>query len=90
MIGKGDLIEGLYVFKVDQLLSTSSATSTLGKFQNSISCNRQSANKTPVDIWHARLGHTSDQRMHVLREHLNICNSRFPYVPTCTICPLAK
>ena len=90
MIGRGDLIEDLYVFKVDQLLQPSSASDIIGKFQHSVSCNIRFANKIPVDTWHARLGHISDQRMHVLREHLNICNNKFSYVPACTICPLAK
>ena len=50
MIGRGGLIEGLYAFKVDQSPSPSFATSLLGKFQNSISCNIQLESKTSVHI----------------------------------------
>ena len=58
MIGRGDLIEGLYVFKVNKVPQQSSDVVSLFS-QNSVpvTCNIQTLNKVPIDVWHARLGH---------------------------------
>ena len=97
MIGKGELLEALYVLQVHQLPSpTSEASSLLGKshitenLSHSIACNIHTNNKPGIDIWHARLGHISDQRLHALKSHLDIGKNKFPYVPHCFVCPLAK
>ena len=89
MIGRAELLEGLYVFKVVSsstfaAASPSSIVSSLCSFYSSC------MNKTPFDIWHARLGHLSDQRLSVLRHHLSLPDCRFPFVANCSICPLAK
>ena len=91
MIGRGDLIEGLYVFKVNQLpQSSSNAVSLLSQISVSTACNIQTSNKVSIDVWHTRLGHISDQRLNVLKKDLNICTKNFTYLPHCFVCPLAK
>ena len=68
MIGRGNLIEGLYVFKVNQLPQPSSkAISLYSQNYISVACNIQKFNKVPIDVWHASLGHISNQRFNVLR-----------------------
>ena len=47
-------------------------------------------NKVSVEMWHARLGHLSDQRLHVLKDSLPLFNNKSPSVTNCPICPLAK
>ena len=91
MIGRGDLLEGFYVFKVYQLSQLSlSDVSLLKCSPNHLCCNTQLLNKVIVVVWHARLGHISDQRLYALKDHLHICSNKFPYVPNCYVCPLAK
>ena len=71
MIGRAELLKGLYVFKAD---SSSLPSSDIGasihssvlpsgchsRLQSVASCNSHSKNNIPLTIWHARLGHSSD------------------------------
>ena len=91
MISRGNLIEGLYVLQVDQEPQPSSVQiSSLSYLQNNVACNIHTLNKVFVEIWHARLGHISDQRLHVLKDFLPMFNKKSSYVANCPVCPLAK
>lgn len=79
VIGKGDLIQGLYVYHT--VLSSPSCSNTV-------------ALCTPVNntatVWHNRLGHLSD---HILKIVGNKIDFPFPSnfsSKSCRICPLAK
>lgn len=45
-------------------------------------------NKTPLDIWHCRLGHPSLERLRFLCNKFNFISSNFQF--HCTACPRAK
>ncbi|CAA3023561.1 retroelement pol poly [Olea europaea subsp. europaea] len=74
MIGKGSIIQGLYVLDTKDFNSVSDA------FIGSVSAH----------VWHNRLGHLSFKRLDVLKDHLpydtEMSNKHLP----CYICPLAK
>ena len=75
MIGKGELIGGLYV-----LQQFSHATSDAISQVNLV-------NNVSTERWHARLGHLSNKVLHSLSHTLSLAN---PVVNDCTVCPLAK
>ena len=101
MIGKVELLKGLYVFKVD---SSSLPSSDLGaslrssvlpfacntSLQSIASCNSHSSNNVSLAIWHARFGHLSYQRLYTLKNNIKFVSTKFPFVSNCHICPLAK
>ena len=94
MIGKGNLLEGLYVLQVDQEPEPSSQQiSSLSSLQNNVACNIHTSNKVSVETWHARLGHISNQRLRVLKDLLPTLptfNNKSSSATNCPICPLAK
>lgn len=87
-IGRGSLIEGLYVLSPHQLLADSS-------FPNkSVCCNlfSISANNTCTNasLWHSRFGHLSDKVLKILSNKIPFSVAKEFNSSHCTICPLAK
>ena len=101
MIGRAELLEGLYVFKAD---SSSLPSSNIGASIHSsvlpFSCNSRlhsvasfnshSKNNIPLPIWHGRLRHPSDQRLYALKNNIKFVSTKLPFISNCPICPLAN
>ena len=79
MIGKGDLVGGLYVLKAetDMLVSTIVKSAHHAMVANVV-------NKT---TWHKRLGHLSFKRMELIKDQLHFHDANNDI---CSVCPLAK
>ncbi|XP_010526680.1 PREDICTED: uncharacterized protein LOC104804180 isoform X2 [Tarenaya hassleriana] len=82
MIGKGKQLHNLYIL---EMLHTSSTTISLpSKFCTTLSA-------TTFDLWHHRLGHPSDIRVHSIDKssELKFSTSETSSI-SCPVCPLAK
>ena len=94
MIGKGELVDGLYVFKLPSSpcsypspigCDTTKVSSICSFFHNN-TCDF--VNNVNIHTWHARLGHLSNAHLGLLCNKLSIFMNKMYTVP-CSICPLA-
>lgn len=90
IIGKGELIQGLYVVKSHPATLPVSATVSQSSTEKSILCSfcNSVSNNASLDLWHARLGHLSSKCLQLLAKELGISNAHSTH--SCTICPLSK
>ena len=101
MIGRVELLEGLYVFKANSsTLPSSDIGASINSYvfpsncssglQSVASCKSHTSNNVPLATWHAWLGHPSDKRLYALRNNIKFVSTELLFVSNCPICPLAK
>lgn len=83
MIGIVDAEDGLYELKIPSV-SSMIVVSNLAFHCNKI----HSCNKVPIYLWHYRLGHSSHERLHIMKQHYPILISGKDFV--CDTCHKAK
>lgn len=83
MIGIVDVEDGLYELKIPSV-SSMIVVSNLAFHCNKI----HSCNKVPIYLWHYRLGHSSHERLHIMKQYYPILISGKDFV--CDTCHKAK
>lgn len=101
VIGKGDLVRGLYVYKVSSLQVPIPCSSLPNSVNNSLShfnsilvshdheCCANVA-KVSVKTWHNRVGHVSHKVLHHLSNKLHCAIPVSDSFSLCDVCPLSK
>ena len=96
MIGKGDLVNGLYVYKLspsqlqDNVPADSDVVASSHVNSNSsLSCHDQ-YNKVFADVWHRKLGHVSDTIFRFISNKVPFTIPTSYTTHSCDICPLSK
>ena len=88
MIGRGERVEGLYIFDTKNVYNQSFALVSVSNKSNKIVMSTY-VNHVSAKIWHHRLGHPSHKRFDSLKSVLHCKDKVYPGAPCC-ICPLAK
>ena len=88
MIGKGELVDGLYLIKNSPLTDVPSPVCqhTVSSVDSLILL----VNTVTPSLWHARSGHPSNKSLIVLSDKLNMSSNKMCSLDSCTVCPLAK
>ena len=77
MIGKGNLLDNLYI------LDPYAPTPSVFHQDHNVS-------QVSFEVWHQRLGHPSQNKIHILSKSLDVFKNKIGHDHLCKICPLAK
>lgn len=78
MIGKGDIVNNLYILNKHAVCESSLSAVFCGSLL------------VDGSTWHQRLGHPSAAKLKTLSGTLSLSPSNFTYIDHCPVCPLAK